>query len=112
MKKLKNRVLDLYYKLRYFKKHRKFAGYEKTLQSALLQQEKEKLNREVEQLVLKKRIVRHMARYMNVKGNSRFIPRTIKNDEVYRREIHRIFGEDMIKWGVKLKHDLTLCIIP
>lgn len=92
-----------------WRKYRKFKGYEKAMQKALLKKAKNELNREVEQAVLKNQIIKHVGKFLNVKGRSSFIPPVIKSNEHIRQEVYKKFGLEMDKWGVSLKKDLTIC---
>ena len=94
----------------YWRKYRKFKGYENKLGAALATDLRKQRDREVEQIILRHEIKKHMHGFLKVEAKSKFIPRDIKSDEKCRQEVHARFGERMAQLGVILKQDLTLCI--
>lgn len=104
--KLKERI----HRIWYWRKYRKFKGFEKRLDVALAKKAVMQRDREVDQIILKHQITKHMGKFLKVKARSKFIPRTHKSDEICRQEVHARFGERMAELGIELKQDLTLCI--
>lgn len=98
----------LYYKLRYYRKNKKFDGFDKRLQAAII---KEQRDREINQIVLKHSIVKYMKKFMRVDARSKFIPWDNKSKAVCRHQVELVFGAEMAKYGVVLKDDMTLCTL-
>lgn len=106
MKKLRE-ALD---RLWNYRKYKRFKGYETAIQKALLKKDIAQRDREVEQIVLKSMILKHMAKFLNIKAQSRFIPPCIKNEEVCRKEVQAKFGDRMEQLGLYLSNDMKICI--
>jgi hypothetical protein len=102
LKALKN----LYLKLRYYRKNKLFDGFDKRLQAAIV---KENRDREINQIVLKHSIVKYMKKFLRVDARSKYIPWDRKSKEICRHQVELVFGEQMEKYGVLLKEDMTLC---
>ncbi|MES2487120.1 MAG: hypothetical protein V4581_14380, partial [Bacteroidota bacterium] len=103
---MKKRAAAFFHLVWNWRKYRKFKGFEKKLEVVLLKQEKERMDREVDQIILKHEIVKHMKMFMKVNARSRYIPRNPKSKEICRQEVFGIFGERMAKLGIGLKQDL------
>ena len=108
MQKLINYVIKQFYLLFNYKKYRQFDDFDKRLQAAII---KEQRDREVNQLVLKHEIIKYMRRYMKIDARSRYIPRDNKSRIECIHQVNLLFGDDMLKYGVGIKEDLTLCIL-
>ncbi|MFL9844751.1 hypothetical protein [Flavobacterium rhizosphaerae] len=107
MKKMFSAIAGAFFWLIGQKKKRQFETFEKQLKAAHIKQQSE---REVEQIVLKYKITKHLYTFLGIKGHSKFIPLHIKNKEKCRKEVLAKFGRDMDKWGVILNDDLSVCI--
>lgn len=108
---MKKRAAAFFHLVWNWRKYRKFKGFEKKLEAVLLKKDKVQMDREVDQIILKHQIIKHMKKFMKVNARSKYIPWDAKSKEICRQEIMGIFGERMLKLGVGLKQDLTLCIL-
>lgn len=106
---MKKKLLALYYRLRYFRSIRTSKTIENKLMAAVT---KKDMDREVDRIILKYRINKHMEKYLGVKADSEFIPAKGKSREKCRHQVEGRFGNRMAELGIILKPNLTFCNIP
>lgn len=109
MKDLLKKFGNWLYRLLYYRKIRRYKRYESALEDAMLKKEKEKIDLEIDQIVLKVRIQKHVGKFLHVRARSRFIPHPVKNNEHICKEVYSRFGLEMAACGLTLKQDLTFC---
>lgn len=102
MKRLRTTFVKLFLRLWYFRKYRKFAGFNKRLKKAATDQE-------VDRIILKYKIQKYMRKYLKVDAQSKYIPRDVKNDEQSKQQVLGVFGDEMIRVGMTINDKLELC---
>ncbi|MFP9114291.1 hypothetical protein ACLI1A_10120 [Flavobacterium sp. RHBU_3] len=89
-----------------YKRRKKLRVIEGHVRKALIKKSKQEIMREVEQMILKDKINRHMNKYLRVGARSRFIPAKLPNPSACRQEVYGRFGDDMEKCGLILTEQL------
>ena len=103
------KIVKLFQNIWYYRTIKRTKKIEGLLQAAVAKQD---MDREVERIILKYKITKHVHRYLGVKAVSDFIP--VKGKSIHKCivEVHGRFGDKMEKAGIVLKADLTLCNTP
>lgn len=90
--------------------YRSITGYFKTKKfekiNAILQDKVDEI--EVDKIILKGRIVKMVERYLNIDADSKYIPKTRRNNTEIRERIIAEFGQEMSKTGVRINDKLEL----
>lgn len=102
MRKTASKIVTFFYRLWYFRKIKRFAGYEKVLSKAVT-------DKEVDQMILKYQIVEYMRRYMGIDVRSKYIPKTYRNIEESRQQVLGRFGKEMERLNITINEELALC---
>lgn len=104
MKNIFTRLQKLYYRIKYYRKHKKFDGIDASLQKALQ-------DREIERIILKHQITKYMRKYLKIGAQSKYIPKDNKSREQSRQQVIGRFGTEMDALGIYITYNLKLCTL-
>lgn len=104
MKKLKQQITDVWFRIWNIRKILKFNRINKRLGKGVSDQE-------VDRMILKFQIKKYMRKYFKVDAKSKYIPRDVKSDEESRQQVIGRFGEEMERVGLTINDKLELCTV-